>query len=308
MLICRFRILPPKTVAALLVRRECASGIARSCSTISSLVTSSSTQLILRAPAPVVVAAHLTPFNTPQRSEEWFALRRDKLTTSTFCTALGFWKGNRRSELWHEKVYTVDTRSISAASKAAMEWGVLNESAAIERYKSITGHDVGFLGFAVHAEEQSKWLGASPDGLIGCCPGGGILEVKCPHNKGKPEHALPWSTVPFYCMPQVQGQMEIMDREWVDVYCWTLNGSTIFRVCRDHEYWELIHGILWEFWWENIVPAREAFLLGKEEDVKAYKPAPTHNQTGLAISKSLKLAAESKLICRDIAGHTEFYR
>ncbi|XP_043703743.1 uncharacterized protein LOC122653856 [Telopea speciosissima] len=306
--VSQFHILRLKAVTALPVRRECVSGIARSCSTTSSLLTSPSTQLTLRPSAPVVVATHLTPFNAPQRSEEWFALRRDKLTTSTFSTALGFWKGNRRAELWHEKVFTLDAGSITAAGKAAMEWGVFNESAAIEQYKSITGREVSSLGFAVHSEEQFKWLGASPDGLLGCCPGGGVLEVKCPYNKGMPELALPWSTVPFYYIPQVQGQMEIMDREWVDLYCWTPNGSTIFRVCRDHEYFELIHGILWEFWWENVIPAREAFLLGKEEDAKAYRPAPKHKQTGLVISKSIKLAAEAKLICRDIAGHTEFYR
>ncbi|CBI27544.3 unnamed protein product, partial [Vitis vinifera] len=137
---------------------------------------------------------------------------------------------------------------------------------------------------------------------------GGILEVKCPYNKGKPEMGLPWSTMPFYYMPQVQGQMEIMGREWVDLYCWTPNGSTIFHVCRDRSYWELIHGILHEFWWESVVPAREALLLGKEEEARLYKPASTHKQTGLVISKSIKLAAESKLSCREIASHIEFFR
>lgn len=190
----------------------------------------------------------------------------------------------------------------------AMEWGVLNEAAAIDRYKSITGREVSLLGFATHSEERFEWLGASPDGLLGCFLGGGILEVKCPYNKGKPEVALPWTTMPFYYMPQVQGQMEIMDRDWVDLYCWTPNGSTILRVCRDRGYWELIHGILREFWWENVVPAREALLMGKEEEANSYKPASTHRQTGLAIVKSLKLASEVKLSCREIAGHVEFFR
>ncbi|TQD77522.1 hypothetical protein C1H46_036952 [Malus baccata] len=96
--------------------------------------------------------------------------------------------------------------------------------------------------------------------------------------------------MPFYYMPQVQGQMEVLDREWVDLYCWTPNGSTIFRVCRDRSYWNLMHGILREFWWENVVPAREALLMGKEEDAKQYIPTSAHKQTGLAIVKSLKLA------------------
>lgn len=254
----------------------------------------------------LLLTAHLKSSDALQRSDEWFALRKNKLTTSTFSTALGFWKGNRRYELWHEKVFSPDVQ-LEVSNKYAMNWGVLNEAAAIERYKSITGRDVSSLGFAIHSEEQFDWIGASPDGLLGCFPEGGILEVKCPYNKGKPETGLPWSRMPFYYMPQVQGQMEVMNRDWVDLYCWTPNGSTIFRVCRDRSYWELIHGILREFWWENVVPAREALLLGGEEEAISHKPTPTHRQTGLVISRSVKLAGEVKLLCREIAGHIEFY-
>lgn len=189
-----------------------------------------------------------------------------------------------------------------------MEWGVCNEPAAIERYKTITGREVTSLGFATHSDDKYDWIGASPDGLLGCAPNLGILEVKCPFNKGKPELALPWTKMPFYYMPQVQGQMEVMDRDWVDLYCWTPNGSTIFRVCRNQEYWILIHGILREFWWENVVPAREALVMGNKEEVKKYKPMSIHKQTELAIQKSIELANGSKLLCREIAGHVEFFR
>ncbi|KAK4345898.1 hypothetical protein RND71_036074 [Anisodus tanguticus] len=113
--------------------------------------------------------------------------------------------------------------------------------------------------------------------------------------------------MPFYYMPQMQGQMEIMDRDWVDVYCWTPNGSTIFRVYRERCYWELMHGVLWEFWWENVVPAREALLMGNEEGDIAYKPTSTHKKTGLVISRSLKLAGEAKMLCRDIADYDHNY-
>uniref|UniRef100_A0A5B7AFY0 YqaJ viral recombinase domain-containing protein n=1 Tax=Davidia involucrata TaxID=16924 RepID=A0A5B7AFY0_DAVIN len=283
----RFCSIHHKVATPLSTRKKCYR-VFRTFSTCASPLISSTAPLIVRPPSSLVLTACLTPSNAPQRSDEWFALRKDKLTTSTFSTALGFWKGNRRLELWHEKVFASDARSMEASKTGAMEWGVLNEAAAIEQYRSITGRDVSSLGFAIHSEERFHWLGASPDGLLGCFPGGGILEVKCPYNKGKPEMGLPWSTVPFYYMPQVQGQMEIMDRDWVDLYCWTPNGSTIFRVCRERDYWELMHGILREFWWENVVPAREALLLGREEEASSYKPASTHKQTGLVIVKSMK--------------------
>ncbi|XP_047319655.1 uncharacterized protein LOC124923736 isoform X2 [Impatiens glandulifera] len=263
----------------------------------------------------------------PQRSEEWFALRRDKLTTSTFSTVLGFWKGKRRYELWQEKVFDSQVQGpmdidddASKRTRCAIEWGIKNEAAAVQRYKGITGRvgsrdDVGSLGFVIHSSEKGlDWLGASPDGLLGC---DGILEVKCPYNKGKPETGLPWSSMPFYYMPQVQGQMEIMDRNWTDLYCWTPNGSTIFRVSRDRDYWKLMLGILREFWWENVVPAREALLLlttGEDAAAAAaavtssYQPTSTHTQTALVLSRSIQMAKEAKLLCREIAGHIEFYR
>ena len=268
--------------------------------------TSSTTSLIIKPPSFKAFASPApapAPADVPQRSEEWFALRKDRLTTSTFSTALGFWKGSRRAELWHDKVFASESQIVESVQRNAMNWGVLNEAVAVERYMKITGREVTSMGFAVHSKKSYDWLGASPDGVLGT----GILEVKCPYNKGKPETGLPWKTMPFYYMPQVQGQMEIMDFEWVDLYCWTPNGSTIFRVVRDRAYWDIIHGILREFWWENVVPAREALLLGSKDQVESYKPASTHKLTGLAISKSIKLASESKLLCREIAGHVEFF-
>ncbi|CAA7404928.1 unnamed protein product [Spirodela intermedia] len=274
------------------------------------IVTSSSSssslpqQLLLRCSSPPVVNP---PFDGPQRSSEWFALRRDKLTTSTFSTALGFWKGNRRSELWHQKVFSPDADTISSTGRAAMEWGVDNEAAAIERYRSITGREVGTLGFAMHADASFAWMGASPDGVLGRQPEGGILEVKCPFNKGRPELGLPWRAVPYYYMPQVQGQMEIMDRDWVDLYCWTPNGSSLFRVFREKEYWELMHAVLREFWWENVLPAREALAAGREAAARALEPEPGHELTGLVVARSQKLAAAARLLCKEVAGHVEFF-
>ncbi|CAI9108267.1 OLC1v1007834C4 [Oldenlandia corymbosa var. corymbosa] len=288
-------------------RRKYRIVLLRSFYTLASACGTSISSFVQR-PSSFVLTGCLKSLDAPQRSDEWFALRKDRLTTSTFSTALGFWRGNRRFELWQEKVYSEDEQLIESAKRFAMDWGVQNEATAIDRYKSITGRDVSLLGFAVHPEERLGWIGASPDGLLDGYPGGGILEVKCPYNKGNPDKGLPWSKMPFYYMPQVQGQMEVMDRDWVDLYCWMPNGSTVFRVCRDREYWALIHGILQEFWWENVIPAREALLLGNKEEADSYKPTSTHRQTGLAISKSLKLAGEVKLLCREIAGHVEFYQ
>lgn len=281
--------------------------IPTTCTASSLLLSQQSSPVTHKISLGLGVSAQFT-YDAPQRSEEWFTLRREKLTTSAFSTALGFWKGNRRLELWNQKVFASEVDTIEASAKAAMDWGVFNEPTAIKQYKSITERDVSFLGFAVHTEATLDWLGASPDGLLGLYPDGGILEVKCPYNRGKPELALPWKIMPHYYMPQVQGQMEVMDREWVDLYCWTPNGSSLFRVYRDRAYWKLMHKILYEFWWGNVVPARQALSMGREVDARLYEPTPKHQLTNLVVSESRKLAAEARLLCKDIGGRVEFFR
>ncbi|KAG6512640.1 hypothetical protein ZIOFF_030765 [Zingiber officinale] len=281
--------------------------IPTTCTASSLLLSRQSSPVTHKISLGLGVSAQFT-YDAPQRSEEWFTLRREKLTTSAFSTALGFWKGKRRSELWYQKVFAEEVDTMEASAKAAMEWGVFNEPTAIKQYKSITGRDVSSLGFAVHTEATLGWLGASPDGLLGLYPDGGILEVKCPYNKGMPKSALPWKIMPHYYMPQVQGQMEVMDREWVDLYCWTPNGSSLFRVYRDRAYFKLMHKILYEFWWGNVMPARQALLMGSEVDARLYEPTPKHQLTSLVVSESKKLAVAAKLLCTDIGGRVEFFR
>ncbi|XP_022732875.1 uncharacterized protein LOC111287006 [Durio zibethinus] len=117
---------------------------------------------------PVISSAGCQPYPIccTSSSDEWFALRRNKLTTSTFSTALGFWKGKRRSELWNEKVFASEMQVLESPKRCAMEWSVLNEAAAIEQYRSIKSREASSSGFAIHSKEQFDWLGASPDGLL----------------------------------------------------------------------------------------------------------------------------------------------
>ncbi|KAJ7297013.1 hypothetical protein O6H91_Y085400 [Diphasiastrum complanatum] len=221
--------------------------------------------------------------NLQQRTDEWQSLREGRLTASAFGNALGFWKG-RRVNLWEEKV---GLRAAFAGNPATL-WGTTQESSAVNRYTELTGNVVQHLGFKIYKEgdELHAWLGASPDGLIesgknSLYEKGGILEVKCPHNKGRPDLGSPWSAVPCYYMPQAQGLLEILDRDWMDFYVWTLNGSCVFKVARDPEYWTLIYRIMSEFWWGNVIPARHAQLNGKETDeLNVFRPAALHPWTG----------------------------
>eukprot|EP00249_Psilotum_nudum_P004773 c18271_g1_i1 orf=136-1107(+) len=237
-----------------------------------------------------------------QRSKEWYELRSVRLTASSFGTALGlgFWKTGRVA-LWEEKLGLREP----FAGNDATKWGVNAEAVAVQKYKEMTGNRVDYRSFQIYKEGDDAfcWLGASPDGLLerdafGLSENGGILEVKCPHNKGRPEQGVVCSVVPYYYMPQVQGLMEILDRDWLDFFVWTMNESAIFRVDRDTDYWTLIFEVLRDFWWNNVIPAKQ-HLSCENTDLNAFKPSALHELTPVILKKSKQLAADSKLICQD---------
>ena len=215
--------------------------------------------------------------NQDQGSGVWFQLRASRLTASAFSNAIGFWKEGR-NELWEEKLGLRD----GFAGNEATEWGSSHEDEAVKIYESFAQKKVSHLLFhLLSSDEAELWIGASPDGLIGTNAAdtaghpGGVLEVKCPFNKGRPLQAKPYPTVPWYYIPQVQGLMAVFDRPWVDVFCFTVaGGCAVYRVERDREYWALMYSALSDFWWQNVIPGKHALAAGK--DVERYRPNGEH--------------------------------
>ncbi|CAM6107507.1 unnamed protein product [Calypogeia fissa] len=248
-----------------------------------------------------------------QGTKEWLDLRKNRITASSFGNALGFW-GARRVELWEEKIGIREP----FAGNAATVWGSSAEANAIEKYKEITGNGVDHVAFKIYhaGDEYLSWLGASPDGLItynnvegaqDSDEGVGILEVKCPHNKGRPELGSPWDCVPHYYMPQAQGLLEIFDRKHMDFYVWKPNGSSVFRIERNPAYWGLMFRLMSEFWWGHVVPAKLALVAGKSiaEVQAAFSPVEDAVATERIVSMSRHLSQNSRLIWRESRGQIQ---
>ncbi|XP_022150402.1 uncharacterized protein LOC111018568 [Momordica charantia] len=239
--------------------------------------------------------------------KNWQELRKHKLTASTFAGAIGFWP-RRRAQLWLEKLGAIEQFSGTLATC----WSNNKEEEALERYKLITGNTVLFPEFQVYGKVNSEddWLAASPDGaidkIVHGLPSRGVLEIKCPFFDGDMRKASPWSRVPLYSIPQAQGLMEIMDRDWMDFYVWTPKGSSLFRLYRDVEYWEVLKMALSDFWWKHVQPAREFCskyaITNPLIELKSLRPSPRHELCSYIVCESKRIVDNSKLILREFDG------
>lgn len=161
---------------------------------------------------------------------EWHAERANRLTASQFGAALGLNPFCSPQKLWRIKVglEVVETNH-------HIQRGIDNEQQALFDYSLETGYWVDEVGMVVHPAHN--WLACTPDGLVG---DSGLVEAKCP--------ATLKLYPPEYHLAQIQGQLEITDRDWCDYCQWTPYGTALIRIQRDREWWERAYPVLEQFW------------------------------------------------------------
>ncbi len=145
-----------------------------------------------------------------QLSEEWFALRRGKITGTSFRTMANGRKDG--IETLCLKVASEILTGVSAEkpfTNDAMEEGVALEPLARQAYEARTFDKVDEVGFL----ELNEFIGCSPDGLVG---EDGLVEIKCPmqhtHLKYLASGGKAWRGYKW----QVQGALWVSGRKWLD--------------------------------------------------------------------------------------------
>ena len=170
-----------------------------------------------------------------QRSAAWDALRLGKPTASNFDKILT--PGGKLSEQWKRYAYHLIAerllgRPVGTYTSPAMERGAIVESEARAWYELYNNIDVRRVGFI---ETDDHRIGCSPDFLVG---EEGLGEIKCPEPAAMVEYLLTGELDKRY-KPQIQGQLWVSERKWVDIIAWHDElPRCVIRVERDEEYIE----------------------------------------------------------------------
>lgn len=179
-----------------------------------------------------------------QGSEAWLKLRAGIPTASEFhkiITPTGKPSAQADGYLHHLLAEAILKRPIAGPETEAMLRGRELEPQAVAAYELQTGFDTTVCGFVTNDEGT---IGASLDRLVDV---NGALETKCPNPATHVGYLLS-RKIENEKKPQVQGQLYVSGRQWVDVMSYHPEmDRVIIRVERDEEYIRLLHHLLTDF-------------------------------------------------------------
>ena len=167
--------------------------------------------------------------NFEQRTEDWYNIRKGKMTASNADTIIANGKG------LETYIYNLMAEYYSSAEKenyinADMQRGIDLEPEARLEFEFYTNLDVQEVGFI----EYNEFIGVSPDGLIG---DDGLIEIKCPNDSVYFKLLLSDNIKPEY-IAQMQMQLYVTDRQ----YCYFVSYNPNFekslyikKITRDEE-------------------------------------------------------------------------
>lgn len=169
-----------------------------------------------------------------QGTDEWLMARLGVPTASEFDAILTCGRGGKPSQTRLTYMFKLIGERLTDEPSAKFgnvhtDRGHALEPEARELYEIITGNTPEPIGFV----SRGKWCGASPDSFVG---DNGMLEIKTklPHLQIP---VLLSGDVPNEHVAQLQGQLWVCEREWVDFLSyWPGLRPFLKRVHRDEGY------------------------------------------------------------------------
>ena len=149
-----------------------------------------------------------------QGTDEWKMARLGHVSGSSIADVMA--KGKSGEALTRKKYKTrlvaerLSMQIQEGFTSSAMEWGIQTEYLARQAYEVYSDTFVDKTGFWKHP--SIKWLGCSPDGLVGDM---GLVEIKCPNTTTHIDY-LYADQIPTEYYKQMQCQLWVTNREWCD--------------------------------------------------------------------------------------------
>jgi len=183
-------------------------------------------------------------YDCEQGSQEWFQLRAGIPTSSSFSRLLTpTGKVSTQAEAYMFELIAERWMGHPQDSfmSAWMERGQMLEGRAGDYYAVLYDCAPLPVGFVTN---DAGTVGASPDRLIGA---DGLLEIKCP-SSGQHVGYLFGKGADRAYFPQLQGQLWVAEREWVDILSYHPElPEALVRVGRDEKYIESLAAVVTTF-------------------------------------------------------------
>src|SRR6201998_473708 len=168
-----------------------------------------------------------------QYSEEYDRLKLGIPTSSHFHKIIT--PQGKPSKQWREYACVLIAerilqRKIEFYNSPAMERGLVVEVEAADWYEfdqDVTVQKVGFI------TDDNHTIGCSPDRLVG---DDGLLEIKAPLTQTPGQYWISGEVHERF-RPQLQGQLYVSRRSWVDIVCWhDVLPKVVMRVEPDEKF------------------------------------------------------------------------
>ena len=201
-----------------------------------------------------------------QKSQEWFAARKGRITASMVGAILGVAPYMTRADAMRRMVRDAHGAEPEFTGNIATEYGNRNEDGARAEYQMLTGNMVTQCGFIPFED----WAGCSPDGLLG---DDGGLEIKCPFSMR--DDAKEFKTLaeqPHY-YAQVQFSMVCTGRDRWDFFQWSPKGYKLETVLQDAEWQAVNMPLLRQFYAEYLAEPPEPHLAAKRVEIDTLEAA-----------------------------------
>ena len=220
------------------------------------------------------------------QTDSWSTCREERLTSSNFGRIC------KRKTSTKPDSMLKDLLGYRTFANEHTKYGQDHEDVARRKYhatmkKTHPGITVKKCGLLV--TPAYPHLGASPDGFVNCthCEDhNGLVEIKCPSGKAwrqkTPEECATDPT--FFCEMvdgkvtlkrshnyyfQVQGQLGISGRKWVDFVVWTCNGMSVERIYANPDFFKDMVSLLNQFYIDSFLP--ELFSRRVERGIPLYE-------------------------------------